>query len=101
MRRLGPIRYKVNLTDRKEKGDLSPTWIYIPLLTDKIDVLEIKWQIRTKKTSSIVTFDGEDSIERQGHEFSATLAMLERFVERGVSAVQEGEKEHSYWNPGG
>jgi hypothetical protein len=77
------MRYKVDISSREDNGLIAPTWIAVPLFTDRIDVLEAQWRFRPKKTSSIATFDGDDS-RLWGCGFSATLAMLQRFVERGV-----------------
>jgi hypothetical protein len=94
VRRLGPIRYKVDLSDRKDNGLVSPTWISVPIFTDKVDVLEAQWRIRSGKTRSTATFAGDDVPEFQGQGFSATLAMLQRFVERGVYLLSKKKRRN-------
>jgi hypothetical protein len=94
VRRLGPVRYKVDLSDRKDNGLVSPTWISVPIFTDKVDILEAHWRIRAGKTSSIATFVGDDIPEFQGQGFSASLAMLQRFVERGVYLLSKKKRRN-------
>jgi hypothetical protein len=84
IKRLGSLRYKVDLTDRKDKGVLAPTWISVPCFADRIDVLEVQWRCRFGKTSSIATYVGDDQNGWSGQSFSASLALLQRFVERGI-----------------
>jgi hypothetical protein len=84
IKRLGSLRYKVDLTDRKDKGVLAPTWISVPCFSDRIDVLEVHWRPRAWKTSSIVTYKGDDEDDFVGDSFSASLVLLQRFVERGI-----------------
>ncbi len=94
IKRLGSIRYKVDLVDRKDRGVLAPTWISVPCLpcfTDRIDVLEVNWRVRLGKTSSIVTSVGESDINLCSA-FSGSLAMLQRFVERGVYLLSKKKR---------
>src|SRR2546425_819113 len=46
IKRRGPLVYKVDLTDRKDKGILAPTWLSVPILGDRVDVLEAHWRVR-------------------------------------------------------
>jgi hypothetical protein len=94
VRRFGSIRYKVDLSDRKDNGLVSPTWISVPIFTDKVDILEAQWRIRPGKTSSIATFAGDDISEIQSNGFSASLAMLQRFVERGVYLLSKKKRRN-------
>jgi hypothetical protein len=84
IKRLGSLRYKVDLTDRKDNGILAPTWISVPFLTDRIDVLEVQWRARSGKTSSIATYVGDNENGWQENGFCASVALLQRFVERGI-----------------
>jgi hypothetical protein len=94
IKRLGSIRYKVDLVDRKDRGVLAPTWISVPCLpcfTDRIDVLEVNWRVRLGKTSSIVTSVGESDIYLC-NAINGSLAMLQRFVERGVYLLSKKKR---------
>ncbi|KAH8821781.1 hypothetical protein F5884DRAFT_746074 [Xylogone sp. PMI_703] len=92
VKRLGPLTYKVNLTQRVDKCVLVPTWIFVPYLTDRIDVLEVFWPVKLKKTSSIITIhldkDGE-GYNRRGDGISSTLVLLQRFIERGIHLLSK------------
>jgi hypothetical protein len=91
VKRMRLMRYKVDISSREDNGLIAPTWIAVPLFTDRIDVLEAQWRFRAKKTSSIATFDGDD-ITAWGSGFNATLAMLQRFVERGVYLLSKKKR---------
>jgi hypothetical protein len=93
VKRLGPIRYKVDISSREDNGLVVPTWIKIPILTDKIDVLQVQWRFRAKKSSSVATFDG-DNVTSWGCGFGASLAMLQRFVERGVYLLSKKKRKN-------
>jgi hypothetical protein len=98
IKRLGSIRYKVDLVDRKDRGVLAPTWISVPCLpcfTDRIDVLEVHWRIRNGKTSSIVTSVG-DSDHYLSNGFNGSLALLQRFIERGVYLLSKKKRRKVY-----
>jgi hypothetical protein len=94
IKRLGSIRYKVDLVERKDTGVLAPTWIFIPCFADQIDVLEVHWRVRSGKngkTSSMVTSVGDS--ERYNYDsFNASLALLQRFVERGVYLLSKKKR---------
>jgi len=92
IKRLGAIRYKVDLVDRKDSGVLAPTWISVPCFADRIDVLEVHWRVRSGKTSSMVTSVG-DSERYVYNGFDGSLALLQRFVERGVYLLSK-KKRH-------
>ena len=52
IKRLGSIRYKVDLVDRKDRGVLAPTWISVPCLpcfTDRIDVSGSQLESETRQ----------------------------------------------------
>jgi hypothetical protein len=91
IKRLSSIRYKVDLVDRKDTGILAPTWISVPFFTDRIDVLEVHWRVRSGKTSSTVTSAG-DSERFIYNGFSGSLALLQRFVERGVYLLSKKKR---------
>jgi hypothetical protein len=93
VKRLGPIRYKVDVSSRQDNGLITPTWIAVPLFTDRIDILDAQWRYRNKKTSSVATFNGDD-ITAWGQGFSATLAMLQRFIERGVYLLSKKKRKN-------
>jgi hypothetical protein len=95
IKRLGSIRYQVDLVDRQDRGVLAPTWISVPCLpcfTDRIDVLEVNWRVRLGKTSSIVTSVGDSDVYLC-NAINGSLAMLQRFVERGVYLLSK-KKRH-------
>jgi hypothetical protein len=94
IKRLGGVRYKVDLVDRKDRGVLAPTWISVPCLpcfVDRIDVLEVRWRVRERKTSSIFTSVGV-SRHYLMEEFNGSLALLQRFVERGVYLLSKKKR---------
>ncbi|PMD20476.1 hypothetical protein NA56DRAFT_646573 [Hyaloscypha hepaticicola] len=94
IKRLSNIRYKVDLLDRKDRGVLAPTWISVPCLpcfTDRIDVLEVNWRVRHGKTSSIVTSVGESDYYLS-NSINGSLALLQRFVERGVYLLSKKKR---------
>jgi hypothetical protein len=92
IQRLGSIRYKVDLLDRKDSGVLAPTWISVPCFTDRIDVLEVHWRLRNGKTSSIATSVG-DSERYMSNGFDASLALLQRFIERGIYLLSKKKRQ--------
>jgi hypothetical protein len=94
IKRLGAIRYKVDLVDRKDRGVLAPTWISVPCLpcfADRIDVLEVHWRVRHGKTSSVATSVGESDYY-VCNAFNGSLALLQRFVERGVYLLSKKKR---------
>jgi hypothetical protein len=94
IKRLGSLRYKVDLVDRKDRGVLAPTWISVPCLpcfTDRIDVLEVNWRLRLGKTSSVVTSVGESDYYLC-NAINGSLALLQRFVERGVYLLSKKKR---------
>ncbi|KAH8654543.1 hypothetical protein BGZ60DRAFT_418731 [Tricladium varicosporioides] len=92
LKRLGPVKYKVNFTDRRDKGTLSPTWISVPCFKDKVDVLEVHWKIKTRKTTSVFSFNGDDECENSVYGFGTCLALAQRFVERGVYLLSKKKR---------
>jgi len=94
IRRLGAVRYEVDLVDRKDRGILAPTWISVPCLpcfTDRIDVLSVNWRARSSRTSSIATSVG-DSQYYVCNAFNGSLALLQRFIERGVYLLSKKKR---------
>jgi hypothetical protein len=91
IKRLGGIRYKVDLVDRKDNGVLAPTWVSVPCFTDRIDVLEVHWRVRTSKTSSMITSVG-DSEQYIFNGWEGSLALLQRFVERGIYLLSKKKR---------
>jgi hypothetical protein len=94
IRRLGAVRYEVDLVDRKDRGTLAPTWVSVPCLpcfTDRIDVLSVNWRARNSRTSSIATSVG-DSQYYASNAFHGSLALLQRFIERGVYLLSKKKR---------
>ncbi|KAH0559943.1 hypothetical protein GP486_003540 [Trichoglossum hirsutum] len=79
-----PLRYKVELAFRQETETLYPTWISVPALSHRVDVLDVDLRVRRGKTSSVCSFSGDDEREHEGDIFSGGLTLLRRFLERGV-----------------
>jgi hypothetical protein len=79
-----PLRYKVELAFRQDTDTLYPTWITVPALSHRVDVLDVDIRVRRGKTSSVCSFNGDDEREREGNIFSGGLTLLRRFLERGV-----------------
>ncbi|KUJ15174.1 uncharacterized protein LY89DRAFT_685985 [Mollisia scopiformis] len=100
IKRLGCIRYKVDIADRKNTGVLVPTWLSVPCLpcfVDKIDVLEVNWRPRFLKTTSVASFNGDDDREDvYWNRFSGSLSMLQRFVERGVYLLSKKKRQKTH-----
>ncbi|OCK74071.1 hypothetical protein K432DRAFT_387021 [Lepidopterella palustris CBS 459.81] len=99
LRRMGCVRYKIDIANREDKDVLYPTWVSIPLFTSRIDVLDVALRVRSGKTSSVCSVVGEDGeVEGPGREdkgdiFSGGLALLQRFVERGVFFLSKKKSE--------
>ena len=73
---------------------MAPTWVSVPCLpcfTDRIDVLEVNWRLRLGKTSSIVTSVGESDYYLS-NAINGSLALLQRFVERGVYLLSKKKR---------
>jgi hypothetical protein len=88
------VRYEVDLVDRKDRGTLAPTWVSVPCLpcfTDRIDVLSVNWRARSHRTSSIATSVG-DSQYYVCNAFNGSLALLQRFIERGVYLLSKKKR---------
>jgi hypothetical protein len=96
VKRLGKLKYKVDLIHREDKGILVPTWISIPCLpcfVNKVDELEVHWRPRGSKTSSVMSYVGYDQERWQPNGLSASLAMLQRFVERGIYLLSKKKRQ--------
>jgi hypothetical protein len=78
------LRYKIDVSFRDDTDILYPTWISVPALSHRIDVLDVDLRIRRGKTSSLCSINGEDEPENEGDAFSGGLMLLRRFLERGV-----------------
>lgn len=92
--RMGPLRYKIDLTNRSDKYTLYPTWISIPLLAKKVDVLDVELRVRSRKTSSVCSSTaGDDEREYEGDVFYGGLVLLQRFLERGVYFLSKKKAE--------
>jgi hypothetical protein len=94
VRRLGPLRYSITLTDVADSRRIYPTWHSVPMLASHVDELDVYYKIRSGKTSSIVSYLGEDfdADDTRGEEYRsrvnedpvmASLILLRRFLERG------------------
>jgi len=79
----GKVRYRIDLAQRTDKYKLYPTWISVPLFTNKVDVLEVNFRIREGKTGSMISVCG-DQYDDDVDTFMAGLVLLRRFIERGV-----------------
>lgn len=84
IKRLGPVKYKIDLTGREDKHALYPTWISVPLFARHVDILEVQLRIRPGQTSSICSTPDDEGRECDGDTFSGGIALLERFLERGI-----------------
>ena len=84
IKRLGPVKYKIDLTDRNDKNALYPTWISVPVFARHIDILEVQLRVRPGQTSSICSTPDDEGRECDGDTFSGGIALLERFLERGI-----------------
>ena len=84
--RRSELRYKIRLAFREDKDTLYPTWISVPALSNRIDVLEVEIRVRQGKTSSLFSTAAGDDDEREygGDSTFGGLVLLRRFLERGV-----------------
>jgi hypothetical protein len=81
------LHYKIDLGLREDTDVLYPTWISVPALSHRVDVLDVNLRIRHGKTSSLCSVHGDgdgDELERDGDVFSGGLMVLRRFLDRGV-----------------
>jgi hypothetical protein len=81
------LHYKIDLGLREDTDILYPTWISVPALSHRVDVLDVNLRIRHGKTSSLCSVHGDgdgDELEREGDVFSGGLMLLRRFLDRGV-----------------
>ena len=79
------LHYKIDLGLRMDTDILYPTWISVPALSHRVDVLDVNLRIRPGKTSSLCSMHGDDDdLERSGDVFSGGLMLLRRFLDRGV-----------------
>lgn len=93
-----PLRYKLHLGVPGDADVLYPTWVAVPLVTGRVDVLEAEVRLRGRRSAagaSLRSFDGggRDTADDDddggadagaGNVVVAGLALLRRFVERGV-----------------
>jgi hypothetical protein len=98
VKRMGPLRYRIDLTNRDDKDVLYPTWISVPVLPGlgergRVDVLECVLRVRRRKTSSVCTVDGDEDGGFEGDVFFGGLGLLQRFVERGVYFLSKKKAE--------
>lgn len=94
---MGPLRYRIDLTNRDDKDALYPTWISVPVLPGfqggRVDVLECVLRVRSRKTSSVWTVAGDENGDYEGDVFFGGLGLLQRFVERGVYFLSKKKAE--------
>jgi hypothetical protein len=94
---MGPLRYRIDLTNRDDKNALYPTWISVPVLPGfqrgRVDVLECVLRMRSRKTSSVWTVAGDEESDFEGDAFYGGLSLLQRFVERGVYFLSKKKAE--------
>ncbi|MCJ1350303.1 MAG: hypothetical protein MMC33_000284 [Icmadophila ericetorum] len=96
-----PIRYKIDLASRTDKDVLYPTWVSIPAFVKHIDVLDVQLRLRYGKTSSIISTasnfpqgDYNDAVYKlRSDPFFGGLALLQRFLERGVYFLSKKKRE--------
>ena len=82
------IHYKIHLTFREGKSIVYPSWVSIPAFTDRIDVLDVELRFCPSKTSSLCSANGDDQSE-EGDPLEGSMALLERFLERGVDFLSK------------
>lgn len=95
---MGPLRYKIDLTNRNDKDALYPTWISVPVLPGfgergRVDILECVLRVRSRKTSSVWTVAGDENGNFEGDVFFGGLGLLQRFVKRGVYFLSKKKAE--------
>jgi len=95
---MGPLRYRIDLTNRDDKDALYPTWISVPVLPGfaekgRVDVLECVLRVRSWKTSSVWSVAGDENGDFEGDVFFGGLSLLQRFVERGVYFLSKKKAE--------
>jgi hypothetical protein len=93
LRRMGPLTYRIDLTNREDKNTLYPTWISVPILTKRVDFIEVQLRTRRRKTSSISGIVSDNDMEPYGDPFVRGLALLERFLERGVYFLSKKKRQ--------
>ena len=96
MKRMGPLRYKIDLVNRVDKYLLYPTWVFVPAFSKHIDVLDVDLRIRWGKTSSVVSASGDGYDRRCGGKdepLNAGLVLLQRFLERGVYFLSKKKRQ--------
>jgi hypothetical protein len=93
VRRMGPLTYRIDLTNREDKNTLYPTWISVPILTKRVDFIEVQLRTRRRKTSSISGIVSDNDMEPYGDPFVRGLALLERFLERGVYFLSKKKRQ--------
>src|SRR2546430_2613598 len=54
------LHYKIDLGVRGDTDTLYPTWIFVPALSHRVDVLDVTLRIRRGKTSSLCSMNGDD-----------------------------------------
>jgi hypothetical protein len=78
------LHYKIHLAYRDDTDILYPTWTSIPVLSHRVDTLEVDLRVRAGKSSSLVSANGDDERETTGDPFDGGMVLLRRFLERGV-----------------
>lgn len=78
------IRYKIHLAFRNDTDVVYPSWISVPAFSNRVDVLDVEVRFRPHKTSSLCSANGDDDGRELGDPLLGSLALLERFLERGV-----------------
>jgi len=92
------LHYKVDLGFRADTDTLYPTWISVPALSHRVDVLDVNLRIRRGKTSSLCSVQGgDDELEREGDVFCGGLILLGRFLDRGVYFLSRRRRRRSRW----
>lgn len=84
IKRMGPVKYKIDVTGRNDKNVLYPTWISVPVFARHVDILEVQLRVHLGQTSSICSTPDDEGRERDGDMFPGGIALLERFLERGI-----------------
>ena len=74
---------------------LYPTWVSIPAFAKHIDVLEVQLRLGLGKTTSVTSVSDAESgyPESDNDVFCGGLALLQRFLERGVYFLSKKKRE--------
>ncbi len=106
------ICYKIQVRSWNKNGSFTPTWMYIPAVTDRVELVEVEfcnwWHEDNGDT--VDERDAERDAEGGGPaldikaspfmndmdaaHFAAGVSMLHRFLERGVHFLSKKKRKH-------